>query len=264
VTLNITLQTMEQIGEIAKDAGEEIMRVYNTDFAVEEKPDASPVTEADRLAEALITHAIKKTITGQFPIIAEEAFSENLTPETVSGSFWLVDPLDGTKSFVKRSGEFTVNIALIENGVPIVGVVHAPAIKTTYWGGPHGAFAEISGEETRQISCRASPKEGLTALVSRFHSSPEMDEYLSQFKIKDKISSSSSLKFCLLAEGKADIYPRLGRTMEWDTAAGHAVLSAAGGQICDLDGASLRYGKPGFENPHFVAKGGEKTNKDLH
>ena len=264
MTINITIGLLDKVGELARHAGEKILKIYATDFAVDTKADSSPVTEADRIAEALIVKAIKNTITDEFPIVSEEAFSAASPPEVGGGPFWLVDPLDGTKEFVKRNGEFTVNIALIEAGMPVLGVVHAPVIKTTYWGSRYGSFAEDEDADkgkARQIQCRPPSPGGLVAMVSRSHSSPEVDDYLSQFNIKSETSAGSSLKFCKIAEGKADIYPRLGRTMEWDTAAGQAVLVFAGGQVVDLDGHELRYAKSGFENPHFVARGAEPAEK---
>ena len=257
MTVNIPVSLLDSLHAIAIDAGKAILDVYNSNFQVDSKDDRSPVTEADRRAEDLITQRIKADIGEAFPIIGEEAFSEGRAPVIGDTPFWLVDPLDGTKEFVSRNGEFTVNIALIESGRPVLGVVHAPAIKQTFMGSPHGASASIGDARPQPIRCRTAPKNGLTALVSRSHSSPETDEFLKNYTIKDEISSGSSLKFCVVARGLADIYPRLGRTMEWDTAAGHAVLKAAGGSVKTLEGRELSYGKPGFENPHFVAWGAQ-------
>jgi len=256
MTVNIPISLLDTLHSIAVRAGHEILTIYNTDFDVELKGDNSPVTAADKKAETLITQAIKAEITADFPIIGEEAFSDGQAPSLSGGPFWLVDPLDGTKEFVKRSGEFTVNIALIDAGRPIAGVVHTPAQGHVFMGSPHGATADL-GNGPQPIRCRTWPTEGLTALVSKSHKTPETDDFLSQYTIHEEIGAGSSLKFCAVAQGHADIYPRLGRTMEWDTAAGHAVLRAAGGTVLDLDGKELLYGKPGFENPHFVAKGVE-------
>lgn len=252
--LNIPLSMLDSLHLMAVRAGKEIMEVYNSDFEVEVKDDSSPVTAADRRAETLITQAIKDEITADFPIVGEEAFSDGNAPAIGDGPFWLIDPLDGTKEFVKKTGEFTVNIALINLGLPVVGVVHTPATGHVYMGSPHGAFADL-GDGPKPISCRSWPPGGLTAMVSKSHKTPETDEFLKDYDIREETSAGSSLKFCVVARGIADIYPRLGRTMEWDTAAGHAVLHAAGGTVTDLDGKPLTYGKPGFENPHFVAKG---------
>ncbi|MCB2102665.1 MAG: 3'(2'),5'-bisphosphate nucleotidase CysQ [Rhodobacterales bacterium] len=241
--------------DIAKRAGEEIMAIYKTDFEVVSKADDSPVTLADQKAEAVILKAIREEVTDQIPIMAEEEVAAGRMPDVGQGPFFLVDPLDGTKQFVSKRGEFTVNIALIENGEPIFGVVHAPAINATYWGSRNGAFAETDGAKPRPIGVRKPGREGVVAVVSRSHRTSEVDDFLKDYKVKEEISSGSSIKFCLVATGRADIYPRMGRTMEWDTAAGHAVLKFAGGSVTRVDGTPLTYGKPGHDNPHFVAKG---------
>jgi 3'(2'), 5'-bisphosphate nucleotidase len=260
VTVNFGLDDIDRLRDIAERAGKEIMEVYNSDFDVETKDDASPVTAADKRAEVLITKEIK-AMTDAFPIVGEEAFSDGRAPAVGNEPFWLVDPLDGTKEFIKRNGEFTVNIALIEAGRPVVGIVHAPVLDATYWGSCNGAFA-TSGGEAQPISARLAPTTGLVALVSRSHRTPEVDKFLAGHLIENEVSAGSSLKFCHLAAGRADLYPRLGRTMEWDTAAGHAVLRFAGGHVRTLKGGDLRYGKAGFENPHFVATGHETGNGD--
>ncbi|MDH5189076.1 MAG: 3'(2'),5'-bisphosphate nucleotidase CysQ [Rhodospirillaceae bacterium] len=255
MTANIPISLLDQLHEITIRAGHAIMDVYNTDFEVTSKDDASPVTKADKIAEEIIITALKNEVRTPYPIVGEEAFSEGLAPTEVGSTFWLVDPLDGTKEFINRNGEFTVNIALIDGGRPVLGFVHAPAKGSIYAGSPHGAAGDIDGKGLKEIKCRQMPEKGLSALVSRSHKSPEVDGFLESYDIAMEISAGSSLKFCLVASGDADIYPRMGRTMEWDTAAGHAVLSAAGGSVKDLNGKDLFYGKPGFENPHFVAYG---------
>ncbi len=255
MTINITNHFINQVRDLAARAGKEIMEIFNAGFTVETKADKSPVTEADRRAETLITNAIREEITSSFPIVGEEAVAAGNIPDVGGTPFWLVDALDGTKEFIKKGPEFTVNIALIENARPVLGVVHAPALKSAYWGSPLGAFAETGGSQPAAISCRRPPADGLVAFVSKSHKTPKVDDYLKQFTIKKEISASSSLKFCRLAAGRADIYPRFGRTMEWDTAAAHAVLAAAGGRVEKFDGAPLGYAKPGFENPDFVAFG---------
>ncbi|MDD9877602.1 MAG: 3'(2'),5'-bisphosphate nucleotidase CysQ [Magnetovibrio sp.] len=254
--LNIGLGLAKQAVDVARRAGGEIMRVYQTDFQVEAKDDNSPVTQADKAAEDLILRSIREGITADFPIVSEEAAAAGNIPVVRDTPFWLVDPLDGTKEFVNRNGEFTVNIALIENTRPILGVVHLPAQGVSYFGFSMGAFRQKGGEAREEIKCRPAPADGLTALVSRSHKTPEVDEFLARYTVTQQISAGSSLKFCRVAEGAADIYPRMGRTMEWDTAAGHAVLRFAGGTVERLDGTELGYGKDGFENPHFVAAGG--------
>ncbi len=259
MTLNISLAVVNQVRDLAKRAGDEIMNIFNTGFEVETKDDSSPVTEADRVAESLIIRTIRGYITDSLPIVGEEAFAAGNAPDVAGKSFWLVDALDGTKEFIRRGNDFTVNIALIENARPILGVVYAPATDDAYWGSIHGAFAETGGEQPRKIACRQPAADGLVAVVSRSHRTSRVDDYLKRFTVKKEISSGSSLKFCQVAVGGADIYPRLGRTMEWDTAAGHAVLRFAGGRVIDLEDNELRYGKPGFENPDFVAWGAQEV-----
>ena len=257
----MTIFQSDALADIARRAGREIMAVYATDFAVRGKVDTSPVTEADERAEALIVPALR-ALAPDLPVVAEEAVAAGHVP-VVGERFWLVDPLDGTKEFVSRNGEFTVNIALVEHGVPVLGVVYAPALDRMFVGasgtgaadGVAQAWVEHAGAR-RAIACRAVPSEGLTVVASRSHGdAAALDAFLAGRRVAALASAGSSLKLCLVAAGEADLYPRLGRTMEWDIAAGHAVLAAAGGRVTRLDGAPLRYGKPGFENPHFVASG---------
>jgi 3'(2'), 5'-bisphosphate nucleotidase len=243
---------------IAERAGKEILAYYveAEEIEVREKADASPVTEADEAADAFILEALGK-LTPELPIITEESFEAESLPDLSGGRFWLVDPLDGTKEFLSRNGEFTVNIALIDGQQPIAGVVHAPALAMTWAGaGPGQASFSETDKPTMPIAVRALPKEGATVIASRRHGrSEDLGPYLKGKPVKEMLSAGSSLKFCLIASGKADLYPRFGRTMEWDTAAGHAVLLAAGGRVETLDGQPLGYAKPGFENPHFIAYG---------
>ena len=253
--LNIGLDFVKQVSDVAKRAGIEIMKVYNTDFIVDTKEDNSPVTEADQLAEALILRSIREGLTDRYPIVSEEAASNGIVPNVAGTAFWLIDPLDGTKEFINRNGEFTVNIALIENTKPILGVVHVPTTGATYTGCTAGSFLELKGKSLTKIQCNAFNGNPITALVSRSHRTLEVDEFLKGYNIGKEISAGSSLKFCLIADGSGDLYPRLGRTMEWDTAAGHAVLRFAGGSVTTLEGYDLGYGKPEFENPHFIAAG---------
>jgi len=253
--LNIGLGFVKQVSNIAVRAGAEIMKIYESDFAVETKADNSPVTLADKHAEDLILRSIREGLTDKMPIVSEEAASQGLAPEISGSAFWLIDPLDGTKEFINKNGEFTVNIALIENGKPVLGIVHLPASGTTYSGSAAGSFVMRGEEPKQQIHCNPPPTAPITAVVSRSHRAPEVDEFLKDFNVGKEISAGSSLKFCMIAEGGADIYPRFGRTMEWDTAAGHAVLRFAGGRVVDLDGNELIYGKPEFENPDFIAAG---------
>ena len=251
----ITADLVDTIRRIAERAGEAILEVYNTDFNVESKDDSSPVTIADQRAEELIIAALREEVGSTLPIVAEEEAAAGRIPDVGKGAFWLVDPLDGTKQFIKRQGEFTVNIALIEDGEPIMGVVHAPAIGATYWGSALGAFAKTDGQADRAIACRPVPAKGLIAVASRSHRNAETDAFLAEYDVAESKSSGSSIKFCLVACGDADVYPRTGRTMEWDTAAGHAVVKYAGGSVDVIGGGPLKYGKPIFENPHFAVWG---------
>ena len=244
----------ESLREIAHRAGGEILSVYGSDFAVRDKADASPVTEADTRAERVILEGLAQCAPG-IPVVAEEAVAAGHVPDVDGLSFFLVDPLDGTREFIGRNGEFTVNIALVEDGAPTVGVVHLPALGESYWTTGDGtAWRARDGGATERIACRR-PGHRLVAIASRSHRSTETDAYLRSFEVAETVSAGSSLKLCRIAEGAADLYPRLGRTMEWDIAAGHAIVAAAGGSVEALDGRPLIYGKPGFENPHFVARG---------
>jgi 3'(2'), 5'-bisphosphate nucleotidase len=247
-------QLLESLLPIVRLGGKAVMEVYRTEFEVRGKEDASPVTEADERAEAVIVERLESLLPG-VPVVAEEAVAAGRIP-SVGERFWLVDPLDGTKEFVSRNGEFTVNVALVERGVPVVGVVQAPALDRVFAGAAGlGAFIEEHGVR-RGIGCRAVPAEGLTVVASRSHGdAAALDAFLAGRSVAAVKSAGSSLKLCLIAAGEADVYPRLGRTMEWDIAAGHAVLAAAGGRVVDLEGRPLAYGKPGFDNPHFVAWG---------
>ncbi len=244
---------------IAERAGQVILTHYGEgeDIEVRKKDDASPVTAADEAAEAFILQALE-TLTPEIPVIAEEAMAAGIQPDVSGGLFWLVDPLDGTKEFLARNGEFTVNIALIQDGEPVAGVVHAPAMAKTWAGaGPGSATLSQADRPPRAIEARRPPEDGLVVVASRRHgASQDLDSFLADYDVAERVGAGSSLKFCLVASGTADLYPRFGRTMEWDTAAGHAVLLAAGGSIIRADdGSPLRYGKPGFENPHFIARG---------
>ncbi|QPQ56120.1 3'(2'),5'-bisphosphate nucleotidase CysQ [Allosphingosinicella flava] len=251
--LNILVQT-------ALEAGAEIEAIYGAGCATDYKEDGSPVTEADRKAEAIILARLA-TFYPDIPILAEEEACAGRIPD-LGRRFFCVDPLDGTKGFVQRNGEFTVNIALVENGAPVAGVVYAPDSHALFYGARgEGAFRQREGSVLQPIRTRPRPEAGLTAIGSRNHQKPETDAWVAGKGIAEFLPSGSSLKFCLIAEGSADVYPRHGPTMEWDTAAGQAVLEAAGGRVMMLDGdcemGPLRYGKveTGFLNPNFVAWG---------
>jgi len=239
---------------LAERAGALILEHYRDGVAVRAKADASPVTVADEAAEVLILEGLAE-LTPEIPVVAEETVAAGHVPELGDGRFWLVDPLDGTKEFLSRNGEFTVNIALIEGREPVLGVVFAPALGKVWWGarGAGAMLRDAAGE--RPIAARPRPASGIVAVASRSHSDPQTEAFLDQMGVAERISAGSSLKFCLVAEGRADVYPRFGPTMEWDTAAGHAVLRAAGGQVTTRDGAPFTYRKPGFRNPEFIARG---------
>ncbi len=243
-----------QITDVARTAGAAILEIYATEFAVEKKLDASPVTAADERAETIILSALA-AITPDIPVVSEEAASAGHIPD-IGKRFWLVDPLDGTREFISRNGEFTVNIALVENGQPVLGVVFAPALNRLFAGiVGEGAFVEDDSGH-RAIGCRRTPAEGLTVVSSRSHGdAAALDTLLAGRKVAASLNAGSSLKLCLVAAGEADMYPRLGRTMEWDIAAGHAILRAAGGCVKTLDGDELCYGKKGLDNPDFIATG---------
>jgi 3'(2'), 5'-bisphosphate nucleotidase len=242
--------------DLVARAGRVVLEHYARPADAALKADASPVTTADRAAEAAIEAGLR-ALDPALPIVAEEAVAAGRIPTLEPGAaFWLVDPLDGTKEFLSRNGEFTVNVALVERGEPVLGVVAAPAKERSWWGvAGRGAWTRGDGG-VRPIRVRIRPSRGLVAVASRSHRDPETDAWLAAHDIRETISAGSSLKLCLVAEGRADVYPRFGRTMEWDVAAGHAVLAAAGGRVETLDGRPLRYGKPGFENPPFIAWGG--------
>lgn len=246
--------TIESITAIALQAGAIIMRYYPEEVDVIRKMDNSPVTQADIAANAYIVGALQR-LTPDIPVVAEENTEAVNAACLGAENFWLVDPLDGTKGFIKKSGEFTVNIGLIRKGLPVAGVVYVPVTQELYYAGETGGAYKRQGGITAAIHVRDIAAEGAVVVASLSHRTPETDHFIATLKVKSLIAAASSLKFCLLAEGKADIYPRFGRTMEWDTAAGHAVLQAAGGSVENLDGTAFRYGKPGFENPHFIARG---------
>lgn len=248
---------------LALDAGRAIMAIFDAGFAIETKADASPVTEADARAEAIILAGLRERFP-DIPCVAEEEASAGLAPDELDGAFFLVDPLDGTREFINRNSDFTVNIALVRGGVPVVGVVYAPA-RAVLYGGHTGmvyrsAVADHQTGKRHLIGTRARPSKPVV-VASRSHRTAETDAYIGECGEAELVSVGSSLKFCLLAEGSADIYPRFGRTMEWDTAAGDAILRAAGGHTRLIDGAPLGYGKRNqvhdadFANPWFIATG---------
>ena len=247
-----------EMRRLALAAGARIMEFYEGPaFAVRAKLDASPVSEADEAADALISDGLRAAFP-DIPLVTEEQAD---THATTGRSFLIVDPLDGTKEFVQRRGDFTVNIAYVEDGVPLRGVVYAPAQGRLFYTMPSGRaveevapFGETAGV-TRPIGVNATPdNRALMVVASKSHRDQATDDYIGRYGVRDMTSAGSSLKFCLVATGEADLYPRLGRTMEWDTAAGDAVLRGAGGEVVRFDDhTALTYGKPGFANPFFIA-----------
>ncbi|WP_299787473.1 3'(2'),5'-bisphosphate nucleotidase CysQ [uncultured Marivita sp.] len=249
---------MHEMRRLALEAGHQIMEIYRADdFDVRSKSDDSPVTEADEAADALISAGLRDA----FPDIALVTEEQSDTHDLQVRDFLIVDPLDGTKEFIHRRGDFTVNIALVEDGVPTRGVVYAPAKERLFFTDASGQSVEETGSFDKNtigavtlIHVSVPKSDALMVVASKSHRDQATDDYINRYSIKDSKSAGSSLKFCLVATGEADFYPRLGRTMEWDTAAGHAVLNGAGGKVLRLDDLqTLTYGKPTFANPFFVA-----------
>jgi 3'(2'), 5'-bisphosphate nucleotidase len=251
-------QLLAQSRLLALEAGREIMRLYEAGVSVEKKADNTPVTEADHAAEAIILPGLAR-LAPDIPIISEEAVTADGVPSVSGNLFWLVDPLDGTREFLARNGEFTVNIALVRNGQPILGVVHAPAMDATYMAaGPGTGLMEAKESGLSGLVARRPPDAGLTVCVSRSHANrPALADHLADVTVAETITAGSSIKFCLIAAGTADLYPRLGTTMAWDTAAGHAVLAAAGGHVRTLEGDELIYDPTRLKNPNFRATGAD-------
>ena len=243
---------------LALEAGDRIMAIYTApDFEVRTKEDSSPVTDADEAADAVISEGLAEAFPAM-PIVTEEQSDSH--DQTVS-TFLIVDPLDGTKEFVQRRGDFTVNIAYVENGVPLRGVVYAPAKGRLFYTRADGQSVEEKGSFDKDmpgplssIAVSMPDNRALMVVASKSHRDQATDDYIARYAVRDMTSAGSSLKFCLVAAGEADLYPRLGRTMEWDTAAGDAILRGAGGKMIRFeDHAPFTYGKPGFGNPFFIA-----------
>ncbi|BBK44043.1 3'(2'),5'-bisphosphate nucleotidase CysQ [Allostella vacuolata] len=241
---------------IARQAGDAILEVYRGEHGVRIKADASPLTIADELADRLIVGALQ-ALTPDIPVISEETVETSGPAAAGARRFWLVDPLDGTKEFIKRNGEFTVNIALVEEGLPIAGIIHIPVLDELFAGAAGaGATRQRGGAEPEPIRCRATPADGIIVATSRSHADTvALDRFLDGWRVAGRLVAGSALKFCRVAEGAADLYPRFGPTSEWDTAAGQALVEAAGGRMTMLDGSPFRYGKPDFLNPGFVVYG---------
>ncbi len=250
------MKTMKQdLIEIAFKAGEKIMDIYlHDDFraSIDFKADDSPLTKADKAAHIVIDEALK-SLWPDIPVLSEEGKQTDFTERKAWTKFWLVDPLDGTREFIKRNGQFTVNIALMESGYPILGLVYIPVQNILYWGDAQGATKIVEGVET-SIQVKHMDRR-LTAVGSRSHSSQEEAEVMTKYKVEETIAVGSSLKFCMIADGSADLYYRHGPTMEWDTAAGQAVVEAAGGKVLLPDGKRFHYNKENLLNSSFYCLG---------
>lgn len=248
------LALLDLAAGLAERAGAEIRAIRDRGFEVHRKADHSDVTEADHAAEAIILAGLRQALPGCIVVAEEEVAGGKLIAATAE--FWLVDPLDGTREFTSGGDDFAVNIGLVRNGKPVLGVVGVPATGELFGGIVGiGAWRSKDGIRTK-IAARTPPPDGLTVVASRHHGDQtRLDAFLAGRTVRQVVNFGSSLKFCRLAEGQADLYPRFGRTMEWDTCAPHAVLLAAGGSVETLDSEPLRYGKPGWDNPHFVCWG---------
>jgi 3'(2'), 5'-bisphosphate nucleotidase len=249
----VSADLLEVAFALALEAGRAALRFYAGPIDVERKSDGSPLTLADKAAHEAIASGLARETPG-IPLLSEESSPESVAARRSWERFWLVDPLDGTKEFLKRSGEFTVNVALIERGAPVLGVLHVPVLGVTYTGAS-GAAHVHSGGAKRPIRSRPLPAREVVVLASRDHAGPELDPMLARVANVRRESAGSALKFGLLAEGRADLYVRTRPTMEWDTAAGQAVLEAAGGKLTDLAGRRLSYNKESLVNPSFVGWG---------
>jgi 3'(2'), 5'-bisphosphate nucleotidase len=252
---------LDQVRAIARAAGDAILEVYRSEFAVQVKDDRSPLTEADRVAHELITTRLE-ALRPALPVLSEEASAIGFATRRQWQRYWLVDPLDGTKEFIKRNGEFTVNIALIDGGKPMLGVVVAPALDLEYAGSAGtGAFKRTSGGAPEPIRVARPAGQPLRVVGSRSHAGDALAGYLDALGPHVLKPMGSSLKICLVAEGAADVYPRLGPTSEWDTAAAQAVLECAGGSMIDFAGRPLVYNsKEDMLNPHFLAIGDDERD----
>ncbi|MGH8475578.1 MAG: 3'(2'),5'-bisphosphate nucleotidase CysQ [Methylococcales bacterium] len=246
----------KQTCAIALSAGQVIMEIYRSDeFEVDFKQDSSPLTRADLAAHRVIAEGLSN-VYPHLPLLSEESEAMDRTRRKDWSHFWLIDPLDGTKEFIKRNGEFTVNIAFIENGNPVMGVVYAPALDQLYWGYGSKAWLKEGSETPRPIHVTRDVDPGvpLKVVASRSHRSAEMERFLANLPPHECLAMGSSLKLCLVAEGKAHLYPRIGPTMEWDTAAADAIVRAAGGTVTNLDGMPLVYNKADLHNPFFLVR----------
>ncbi len=248
---------LHETSRIARRAGDAILEIYRDhDPGVTDKKDESPLTRADLASHRVIVAALE-ALTPDIPLLSEEGADIAYDQRREWQRFWLIDPLDGTKEFIRRNGEFTVNIALIEDGTPVLGIVHVPVLARTFSGAADlGAWCRESGDdEGEPIRAAGTGGDTLQVAASRSHPGPHLAAFLDQLPEHQLKSMGSSLKLCLVGEGRADLYPRLGPTMEWDTAAAHGVVTAAGGRVLDFDGHALRYNKENLLNPYFIVLG---------
>ncbi len=252
---------LDEVRRLAKEAGEQILRIYNTEFSVEQKDDKSPLTAADMASHHTIVPGLE-SLTPDIPVLSEESAGIPYEQRAAWRNYWLIDPLDGTKEFIKRNGEFTVNIALIQDGVPVLGVVHVPVTGVSYAAcAGQGAIKEVPGEGDKPIKVRKLPDGPCAVVGSRSHQGDSLKAFLAKLGEHEIVSMGSSLKICLVAEGVADVYPRLGPTSEWDTAAAHCVVEQAGGSLTDLDMKPLRYNsKESLLNPFFFVFGDDSRD----
>jgi 3'(2'), 5'-bisphosphate nucleotidase len=260
--INLGSEFIAEVIAIAVDAGQAIMGIYaGQDHGVAQKKDDSPLTRADLAAHLLITDRLHR-LTPSVPVVSEED-PNTMAYRSPEGEFWLIDPLDGTKEFIARNGEFTVNIALVRDGVAALGVIVAPVLGQTYWGSRAvGAFRHSgSGRAQIHVAAEVRPGNPVRIVASKSHLNAETERFIARLGTHDLVQAGSSLKFCRVAEGAADIYPRLSPTSEWDTAAAQAIVEAAGGCVLSMDGQPLRYGKPDVLNPAFVASSGSWFRK---
>ena len=251
-------QLISSTVEIAKEAGMAITEIYNSDFDYQLKKDLSPITAADNLSHNIITERLK-TLTPQTPILSEENCNIPYKIRSQWTQYWLVDPLDGTKEFISKNGEFTVNIALIENNTPIFGVIDIPITNETYWGSKvDGSFCSDANNDIKQINVSEDNQNPIRLVASRSHPSEMLNDLLEKIIDYEIIEVGSSIKFCLIASGQADCYPRFGPTSEWDTAAGEAIVESAGGQVVNTNGDSMNYNvKEDYLNPKFIVSNGK-------
>ncbi|MDC0225514.1 3'(2'),5'-bisphosphate nucleotidase CysQ [Gammaproteobacteria bacterium] len=259
-------ESIDKLIEISFNAGKAIMDIYNTDFVSKEKKDHSPITEADIVSNEIITNALKK-LAPDIPILSEESANISFSDRAKWNEYWLVDPLDGTKEFIKKNGEFTTNIALIRGNRPVFGVIHAPAKSETYWGAEEIGAYMLNGDvesDSKKISVYRPNNSEIRIISSRSHPSPQLRSLFARLTQYNVIEIGSSLKFCKIAAGEADCYPRLGPTSEWDSAAGEIIALSAGGIMTDLKGHPIRYNlKRDYLNPSFVLSNNTKDQEKI-